>query len=132
MTEAIDFRKCFSRLGMLTVLAVFLLLFGFGSTPASANTAVPPWDKLVHFGVFSILTFGLRAWLVRLPWYVVMLLVTAIGASDELHQHYVPGRYPGWDDLAADAAGAVFACLLWPVFERIIRRCISASALPPG
>ena len=31
----------------------------------------------------------------------------AIGIADELHQATLPGRQAGWDDLAADAVGAL-------------------------
>jgi len=32
---------------------------------------------------------------------------TLYGMSDELHQSFVPGRTPAWDDVAADLRGAI-------------------------
>jgi VanZ family protein len=90
-------------------------------------------DKVAH-----ALGYGLLGGLVAralaggfprpLSWSGVILSVavaTLYGASDELHQHYVPGRTADLNDLIADAAGAalgviaVWACgILWPRVAR--------------
>ena len=47
-----------------------------------------------------------------------VLITTAYGLSDELHQMFVPGRSADIYDVAADAAGAaiaVGACALWGI-----------------
>ena len=45
---------------------------------------------------------------------VAAILATAYGATDELHQRFVPGRSPDWLDLLADAFGAAAgAALVW-------------------
>jgi VanZ family protein len=36
-----------------------------------------------------------------------IVLSTLYGLTDEFHQMFVPGRTPAWDDVAADAGGAV-------------------------
>ena len=35
-----------------------------------------------------------------------------VGVADELHQATLPGRQAGWDDLAADAIGALIGAAL--------------------
>jgi VanZ family protein len=47
-----------------------------------------------------------------------LLITTAYGLSDELHQTFVPGRSADIYDVAADAAGgliALGACALWGI-----------------
>lgn len=36
-----------------------------------------------------------------------IVFCTLYGLTDEWHQSFVPGRTPAWDDVAADARGAV-------------------------
>lgn len=98
-------------LGLLVILAIFFLLFGFGSTPASGNLVASPFDKGVHLGVFAALACALRLTLPTLPLFLIAGLALSIGAADEFHQYFVPTRQPALDDLLADACG-VF-CGLW-------------------
>ena len=48
-------------------------------------------------------------------------ITVAYGATDEVHQLFVPGRTGDVYDLMADAAGAVVgtaACIVWGVFAK--------------
>jgi VanZ family protein len=76
-------------------------------------------DKVVHFAVYALLGlltvrgfagYGLRACRAAL-WAV--LACALYGASDELHQHYVPGRSSDPADWVADVLGAALAVRLW-------------------
>jgi VanZ family protein len=64
-------------------------------------------DLLLHAIAYGGLAF--LAWIgtskTRLP-EVAFVMATFYGASDELHQSFVPGRSPSLLDLAADALGA--------------------------
>jgi len=92
-------------LGLLVILGIFFLLFGFGSTPASGNLVAPPLDKVVHLGIFATLAISLRVTLPTLPLFLIGGLALGIGAVDEFHQYFVPTRQPALDDLLADAFG---------------------------
>jgi VanZ family protein len=99
------------------VAAYMLALFTASSGP---GVALPPgrnWDKVLHAGAFGVLTL-LSAWaltrgrLRAATWPVLLaacLIAILYGASDELHQWFVPGRDADVFDLFADALGALAA-----------------------
>ncbi|HEX6040629.1 VanZ family protein [Longimicrobium sp.] len=75
----------------------------------------PYFDKVAHFSAYAILG-ALLAFATdrsRLPMALAVGLGVLYGASDEVHQVFVPGRSPDVLDWAADAAGVLTACLLY-------------------
>ena len=51
---------------------------------------------------------------------LAVLITVAYGASDELHQTFVPGRTAEWHDLLSDATGALagtIACWAWGIIS---------------
>ena len=95
--------------------AIIFALFYGGGQPAAAGLIVAPWDKLAHFAVYGTITVLL--WLAtgsRAP-LVVIAVVIATGALDELHQVNVPGRTADIIDFLVDGAGAAVAgtVILW-------------------
>ena len=81
---------------------------------------LPPggnWDKVLHAGAYALLA-GLWAWALargRLrdaSWRALLAawaIASAYGATDELHQLFVPGRQADVFDFASDALGAAAA-----------------------
>ena len=63
-----------------------------------------PLDKVVHFGLFALVTWlGVRAG-VPVKWVVVLMVVQA--AASELTQNFLLAQRGGdWLDFAADLAG---------------------------
>ena len=98
----------------LAALLVAGLFYG-GAQPVAVGLLAEPWDKLAHASLFAVIA-GLLA--LSRPgltwrWSLVCLLVTmTVGAMDELHQHFLPGRSADWSDLAADTFGAGLSVLL--------------------
>ena len=84
-------------------------LFLGAEEAGKAHLFAAPWDKLAHslyYGAMAVLLshgFG-RRWLL-LP----LVLVPLVGALDEWHQFYVPGRDASVFDWLADGIGTVFA-----------------------
>jgi len=84
-----------------------------------------PVDKILHFllfGILGILTArGLRNAknsFVKKNYVLLTLLICIIyGASDEIHQYFVPGRYLSLGDWIADVLGAIV--LVW-IYKRYI------------
>ena len=81
---------------------------------AVPDPAIPHLDKAVHLLVYLVLGFACARGLilsgVRGRWSVLLAaaaMATGYGASDELHQMFVPGRAPDLADLGADALGAL-------------------------
>jgi VanZ family protein len=89
------------------------LIFAFSSIP-SLGTGLGTWDlalrKLAHASEYAVLGLLLaRAVRRELP---AVLLGIAYAASDELHQHFVPGRHGAVYDVAIDAVGVVVGVYL--------------------
>ncbi len=97
-------------LGCLIVLlgAVFI----GGEAPGAGSLFPAPWDKLVHLLVFG--SIGVLAALSApmLPVAAIPPIVAAIGALDEFHQAFLPGRHAGLDDWLADIIGGMLALLI--------------------
>ncbi len=111
---------------------------------ASAVSSVPTAARAIDDGLWHGAGYGaLAALLLRAlaaaRWEAVTArtallaaaLATAYGATDELHQWFVPGRTAQWSDLAADATGAAAVCgALWLWRARAVRG--RADAEPEG
>lgn len=52
------------------------------------------------------------------PYLFSFLLCLVYGATDEIHQYYVPGRFPDINDLLRDLAGAGLALALLHLHAR--------------
>ena len=98
----------------LPVLLYCLLIFIQSSFPASEH--VPDFnfsDKLMHAAAYAVLGLllyrALNAMDKRIPparLIVLSIFLTALyGASDEIHQYFVPSRSAEFLDFAADAIG---------------------------
>ena len=82
-------------------------------------------DKLVHFIVFGILGIlfarGLRNSNIKILegnyLSLTMLICITYGASDEIHQYFVPGRHSSWEDWIADIFGIII--MVW-IYKRYV------------
>lgn len=105
-------------------------LFWLSSRPGDdVSPFLPPLphaDKLVH-----ALAYGAGGLLARRAWrlhprlspgkatFAAIVFATGYGLTDELHQALgAAGRHADPLDLAADAAGAIVACVLAHLYER--------------
>ncbi len=95
--------------GMAVVLSIAGLLI-MGRQPVAVGLFTPPWDKVAHLVVFAMIgaaagiASGARG-RARISWCVLIAIV--VGAIDEIHQHYLPGRAASWSDLLADGLGGL-------------------------
>lgn len=96
----------------LPAIAWAALIFALSGIPA-LSTGLGIWDlalrKLAHATEYAILAALLLRAVQELPAWA---LSVAYAASDELHQHFVPGRAGRPLDVAVDATGALVGVLL--------------------
>lgn len=110
----------------LPVLLWAGLIFGLSSVP-DLGTGLGTWDlalrKIAHFCEYAILgALLLRALgreeivvgtgLILSPRLLSIAAGVAYAATDELHQHFVPGRHAAVRDVVIDAAGVLAGVLL--------------------
>lgn len=98
------------------VAAGMALVFGLSSM---SSPPVPPnvWDKLLHAGAYGGLALvtlratagGRLAGLTGRALLLAWAITTAYGASDEVHQSFVPQRSADLFDVVADGVGAAVA-----------------------
>jgi VanZ family protein len=111
------------------VVAYMAVIFYASSQPDIAQALTGRVsDKILHgleYTVLAVLiTRALSGGLPRRIRGVVLiaavLMTIAYGASDELHQSFVPGRSADWVDVLADSGGAlagVAACWAWGIIS---------------
>ena len=90
------------------------VIFSLSSVP-DLGTGLGTWDlvlrKLAHAGEFAVLgALLLRAFAVE---RTALALGIAYAVSDELHQHFVPGRIGSSYDVLIDAVGVAIGVALW-------------------
>jgi VanZ family protein len=115
------------------VIIVMALIF---SASSLSDPGAPPGgmsDKAAHFLAYAALGAALVRALAggRASGMTVrrialaILLATVYGASDEVHQMFVPGRTPDVMDLLADASGAAAGAVLVALAARLARRALA-------
>lgn len=111
----------------LPVLIYCLIIFIQSSFPASEH--VPDFDfsdKLLHVAAYAVLGLllyrALNAMDKRIPparlIALSIFLTILYGASDEIHQYFVPSRCAEFLDFAADAIGGVVGVIAAMVIFR--------------
>jgi VanZ family protein len=91
------------------------LLFLLSSRPSLPAPDVANLDKAAHFAAYAVmgLLLAFAADRSRWPLWIAVALGAAYGASDEIHQMFVPGRSASVLDWLADAAGTLAAVVLY-------------------
>jgi VanZ family protein len=98
-------------------------IFVASSIPARSfpESVIFTQDKLLHMLAYFGFAFFLHrafihnrayAWVRSRAAILTILVVALYGASDEFHQHFVPGRSMDFFDWVADALGGVLLILL--------------------
>ena len=104
----------------LPALAWAALLFAFSAQPRLGIDLEHGSDKLAHFLAYAVLGALLAHATTRTGWppAAARALGIAYGASDEVHQFFVPGRSSDVRDWLADAAGVIVAVALYHWWRR--------------
>ena len=104
--------KARRRLYLFFLVAWVSLTFLLTSIPhLEVHEDIPFLDKGAHFAFYGVTGFLCALWrresghtAKRAVLYAV-LFVLAVGAVDEIHQHWIPGRSADLSDWAADTLG---------------------------
>ena len=114
------------RRAWLWPVVIALLIFTASSRSSVAGLRIPHFDKVVHFSVYGLLgTLACRAISGRRGAWWALAAVSAYGATDEWHQHFVPGRSTELADWVADTAGAAIAILMyrrWTAYRTMLEK----------
>ena len=121
--------RCMS---IVVALSIFMLS-SRSKLPLPDSTLFPGMDKVLHAFAFGCFAFSFSYWLGRDMWkskpavcvLIVCIAAACYGASDEIHQMFVPGRDASVYDWIADCTGALAASL---VRTAIVRRKKDAAA----
>ena len=103
----------------LSVAATIVWLSSRPSYPFGISLPAP-FDKVAHLAAFGVLAASTEiAWRHTRPempvlrrLIVIFIVVAIFGASDEIHQHFVPGRACDFYDWMADATGGALGLAL--------------------
>lgn len=122
------------------VLLASTIFLASGQSEVAAPPGIPHLDKIVHFGVFGLLsTLALRVFFdLRHPLRTTLIaiaIVSVYGISDEFRQSFTPGRSVEFVDWAADTTGAALAAALysfWPGYRRLLETSIWRRAVHPA
>ncbi|MDH5527066.1 MAG: VanZ family protein [Nitrospirota bacterium] len=126
---------------LLPALAHAVLIFALSSH--SAPVRAYPFahaDKFMHAGAFGLLAFltawglhrGWSEWRLRRVLLLAFLVAVTYGASDELHQLFVPRRYTDPFDWMADCVGAFLALTLFVWWRRRATSPATSASTPPS
>lgn len=103
------------------------------------EAGITTFDWAVHTVVYAVLAvlvyraLRLEGYAPRRSWVAAFALAAAYGVTDEIHQMFVPGRFPGVGDAAFDALGALAGVAVVRSLEWRARRAAGlAGSLSEG
>lgn len=99
--------------------SVLIYIISAQSNPPAPEFNFEWGDKLNHagaFGLMMLMTFRAVRWLlpdrnIRVQIMLALLYCLLYGATDEIHQSYVPERHADLFDWIADVVGAILGAL---------------------
>ncbi len=121
MISLFNFIKRYKKLLYLTLSVYWIVLVVLTSLPTTSLPKVGVSDKIQHFLAYFILAVLLNLSLLiqkkfelrqNRSSYLSLLIVTLYGIFDEVHQHFIPGRFCEFSDFAADLLGGICGVLL--------------------
>jgi VanZ family protein len=112
---------------LATCLACAGVIFGASSVPGDQLPSISVDDHLIHFLEYMCFGALLAWWRAHIPSISAgkaLLQATFLGSlygiTDELHQYFIPGRFPDPSDWVADTLGTVAGALI--IFSLLLIR----------
>lgn len=94
-------------LALAAALLWIAALIYLGRQPIAVGLIPAPYDGLAHLAAFGMLTFLFWLALFRAHPFFLVALIALLGALDEWHQTFLPGRAPSLYDWLFDVVAAV-------------------------
>jgi VanZ family protein len=123
MSSKNDPRPLFLWGPVVAYMALIFYVSSLTEPPIPSGTDKPlHWIAYLGLAVLVVraLAGGLRRRVTLVTAAAAVLITVVYGATDEVHQMFVPGRSADWNDLAADAAGALggtFLSWAWSILS---------------
>ncbi len=112
---------------ILWILVVFVLCAIPGDSIPDPHMNIPHLDKVVHFGMFFIMSVlwaltleQLTEWPLKKIYLLAILIAFGYGGLIEILQHFYFNRGGDVLDLLADVAGGIAGCLCYPFIKRLL------------
>jgi len=114
------------------IFALFIFFMSSQSNPPGGDLAPDYVAHFVVYGIFALtllwaVTQGLKSRITLTRAIICFFISSAYGASDEIHQSFVPHRSPSWSDILADALGAATFLLIVLAYVWIRRRRLAIA-----
>lgn len=110
------------------ILIIFILCAMPGEDIPDPHLNIPHLDKVVHFGMFFIMSLLLSyplerhsSFSMKKIYTIAILVALGYGGLIEILQHYFFNRGGDVWDLLADIAGGVAGCICYPLSKRFLR-----------
>ena len=108
-------KKNWIRGGCIAAALFMAVTLFLGAHEIGRVNSVPPLGhKVEHFLYYGVMAFLIASGLGRRWFWIALLFVPLVGALDEWHQLYVPGRNGSVIDWLVDVAGAMVAGWAYP------------------
>lgn len=124
-----------SGANVLWILIIFILCAMPSEDIPDPHLDIPHLDKVVHFGMFFIMSLllcyplELHSSLSRKKIYTIAILVSFVyGGLIEILQHNFFNRGGDVWDLTADVAGGVAGCIFYPLFLQLLDNVTKRSS----
>lgn len=105
------------EISFLITIIIAILIFYISSLTFPAGGGTGYISYIYHFTAFSYLALFLLISLVRgKPSNLIVLgivLAVIYGISDEIHQYFVPGRYPSLKDILINSIGILITSIAY-------------------
>lgn len=102
---------------VLILIAVTYAFFTQKPPRAPSTWDIAHLDKIVHAGLFFVLTAGLHV-AFRVKIKIAATTLFLYGTLIEVFQHYIPNRGADWLDIVADMAGVLLFYLVLTAIKK--------------
>lgn len=115
---------------IIWIIIIGILCFTPGDDLKEVKINIPHFDKIVHFGMFYILSLFIRGILKldakqQIRW--VVFAVVYAGLIEIIQYYFIPLRNGDWVDLLADLIGLTIGWFSFTMYPKFMQRIFIAK-----